>query len=153
MYYKERTPSGEWTGEVCLRERDVENTYFTTGRRGGDSSDLYLLFTNNDSVNEVYFRHGVTPLGVEENNGILMSSGGDISVRGFHHISYSVKQPGPVRLAVYDVMGRMVKLLVAGNKEKGIYEVRIPEEVVAGVYFIRLDAEDVKETKKVVLFR
>ena len=66
---------------------------------------------------------------------------------------------GGVRLAVYDVAGRLVKVLVDEHREIGLHEVmwdgsdtagRISS---AGVYLYRLEANGVTETKRMLLVK
>ena len=74
-------------------------------------------------------------------------------------ISYTVSEAGPVSLRVYDVSGRLVATLAAGNRSVGDYEVAWDRRsddggrVGSGVYFIRLDGSGVTATEKVVVLR
>ncbi|MEO0071700.1 MAG: T9SS type A sorting domain-containing protein, partial [candidate division WOR-3 bacterium] len=58
-------------------------------------------------------------------------------------LRYQLPNPGRVQLAVYDVTGKVVKVLVDEEKKPGSYEVPfIPEGkngIPAGVYFARLN--------------
>jgi hypothetical protein len=56
-------------------------------------------------------------------------------------IKYEVKTPGPVRLEIYDISGRLVETLVNETQEPGIHQVRWNREAnPSGVYFYRLEA-------------
>jgi hypothetical protein len=57
-----------------------------------------------------------------------------------------------VKLAVYNVLGEEVKVLVNQNQDKGIYEVGFDASTLAsGVYFYRLDAFDTTIKKMIIL--
>jgi len=59
-----------------------------------------------------------------------------------------------VRLAVYDLLGREVALLVDENKEPGSYEVRFDGTGLAsGVYLYRMQAGEFVQTRRLILLR
>jgi hypothetical protein len=66
---------------------------------------------------------------------------------------------GPVRLAVYNVAGRLVKTLLNGPKERGRHSVVWDgsdgqgRAVPAGAYFVRLDVDGETRTEKMVVAR
>jgi hypothetical protein len=75
-------------------------------------------------------------------------------------IRFTVTPPGaPSTLRVYDVAGRLVTTLVAGEHVSGERAVewngrdRFGNDVASGVYFYRLDAGSVTETRKMVVVR
>jgi hypothetical protein len=75
-------------------------------------------------------------------------------------IAFSVSRPGPVRLAVYDVGGRLVRrLLEADRLGAGVHE-RVWDGVddagrlaAPGVYYYRLDSAGDDATRKMLLLR
>jgi hypothetical protein len=61
---------------------------------------------------------------------------------------------GAVRLAVYDITGREVALLVNQKLSAGSYEYTFDAKgFTSGVYFFRLEAGDFSETKKMTLLK
>jgi len=69
-------------------------------------------------------------------------------------IRYEVPKSGLVRLAVYDALGREVKLLVQETKSAGIYETQFDaSNLSSGTYFYRLIADNSVETKKMLLVK
>ena len=69
-------------------------------------------------------------------------------------ISYSVPEAMPVRLAIYDVTGRLVELLVDGTRSAGEHFVTWEaKNVPSGIYFYRLEAASVVETRKMILLK
>jgi hypothetical protein len=69
-------------------------------------------------------------------------------------IRYDLPRSGSVRLAVYDVMGREVEMLVNERQAEGTYEATFDgSRFASGVYFYRLTAEGFNETRKMLLIR
>ena len=69
-------------------------------------------------------------------------------------ISYTLSQPAPVRLAVYNVLGREVVVLVDGVKPAGTHEVVLDASSLgSGLYPYRLMAGDRVLTGKMVMVR
>lgn len=69
-------------------------------------------------------------------------------------VSYELPAASRARLALYDARGCCVKKLVDGDLAAGRHEFAIDAEGLAsGVYFCRLDAGGVTDTRKIVLDR
>jgi len=69
-------------------------------------------------------------------------------------IRYDMPRAGVVRLAVYDVMGREIEMLVNERHAAGSYEaVWDGTRFASGVYFYRLTAEGYSETRNMMLIR
>jgi hypothetical protein len=71
-------------------------------------------------------------------------------------IDFSLERPGPVRLAVFDVSGRLVRTLLSGERAAGASGVdwdgrtAAGQVVAPGVYFVRLDTRDGAGSRSVV---
>jgi len=69
-------------------------------------------------------------------------------------IRFEVAKQGFVKLAVYDILGREVKLLVQETKSTGTYEVQFDASgLSSGTYFYRLNAGNSVETKRMLLMK
>ena len=69
-------------------------------------------------------------------------------------IQYSVKERTPVELAVYDILGRQVEVLINQEQEVGNYKVDFNAgNLAGGVYLYRLKAGAFFESKKMLLLR
>jgi hypothetical protein len=69
-------------------------------------------------------------------------------------IEYSLHYGGPVRLEVFDLLGRRVTTLVEGAQAAGEHEVIWEaNDVPSGVYFYRLSADGFVETKRMLLLK
>lgn len=69
-------------------------------------------------------------------------------------ITFEVFEAGPVRLSVYDVLGRELLVLMAETRLAGTHEVVLnSSKMASGVYFIRLETESQTEIEQVVIMR
>jgi glucose/arabinose dehydrogenase len=69
-------------------------------------------------------------------------------------ISYAIRHPGHVRLSVFNLLGQEIVKVFEGNQLEGTYDVPFTRlNLPSGVYFYRLQAPGVLETKKIVIAR
>gem|GEM_PF-2806031 len=74
-------------------------------------------------------------------------------------IRFDVTRPGPVRLAVYDLLGRTVRTLVDGFRTPGAHAVAwdgtsdAGETVASGVYLYRMEAGGFTKSRMMVLMK
>lgn len=69
-------------------------------------------------------------------------------------ISYSITKPGKVTLIVYDVLGKLIAILVDENKSIGNYTADFySSNLSSGVYFYQMKVNDFIETKKMIILR
>lgn len=74
-------------------------------------------------------------------------------------IRFDVTRPGPVRLTVYDLLGRAVRTLVDGFRTSGPHAVvwdgrnDAGEPAASGIYFYRMDASGFTESRMMVLMK
>jgi flagellar hook assembly protein FlgD len=74
-------------------------------------------------------------------------------------IEFSLVRAGLVRLAIYDLRGRLVRRVATQEMAAGPYRLRWDGKddagapVASGVYFWRLSAPDVAKSERVVLVR
>jgi flagellar hook assembly protein FlgD len=74
-------------------------------------------------------------------------------------IKYSVASEGRVQLMVFDAAGRRIRMLVDEDQPAGSHHVTFDgrddagSAVASGVYFYRLDAAGVTQTRKMVLLK
>ncbi len=72
-------------------------------------------------------------------------------------IRFSIAEPGPVRVSVYDVSGRLVASLLDEHRDPGEHSTlwdgcnRLGEPVAAGVYFCRLEHPGSTQSRAMVL--
>ncbi|RME25264.1 MAG: choice-of-anchor D domain-containing protein [Candidatus Zixiibacteriota bacterium] len=74
-------------------------------------------------------------------------------------ISYTLPEAQDVDIAVYNIKGDLVKQLVSGRQDAGLYSITwdatndAGQKVTTGVYFYRIKAGAFTETKKMLLIR
>jgi hypothetical protein len=69
-------------------------------------------------------------------------------------IGFVLAEPGPVRLAVYDLLGREVAVLAEGTVEAGRHEATLDgRDLPSGTYLVRLTAGAATQTQRVSLVR
>ena len=69
-------------------------------------------------------------------------------------ISYSIPISGIVKIKIYDVRGRELKLLVNEVKEAGSYEIRFDGTYLSsGLYLYRIESNDFIQSKRMVLLK
>jgi hypothetical protein len=72
--------------------------------------------------------------------------------RGQTRICYDLPVAGPVSLRMFDLLGREIRTLVDGPQGNGPQSIRFDTSPLAGgVYFYRLEANGVVETRKLIL--
>ncbi len=75
------------------------------------------------------------------------------------NIGFRISESGFVRLAIYDVAGRLVKMLVNETREAGIYTAQWDAtndtgvKVGSGMYFYKLQANGFKQVKRMILLK
>ena len=69
-------------------------------------------------------------------------------------IKYELAKPGFVKLVIYDVLGRVVRILVNGEQTAGSYSIPFKgESLSSGVYFYRIESGDFVQSKKMILLK
>jgi len=69
-------------------------------------------------------------------------------------IKYSIAKSGLIILALYNLVGEEVSVLVSGQLNAGFYEIEFDAtRLPSGIYFYRLQAGNFVETKKMVLMK
>jgi hypothetical protein len=69
-------------------------------------------------------------------------------------IAYTLKSSGKVRLAVYDLMGKEVSVLVDGVQSAGTHQIKFSgEKLTSGIYFYKLQTGDRVFTNKMTLMK
>jgi photosystem II stability/assembly factor-like uncharacterized protein len=69
-------------------------------------------------------------------------------------IKFYLAKTGKIKLAVFDLLGREVKVLINGVSEAGEKSIMFEaDDLPSGIYFYRLEAGSYKESKKMVLIK
>lgn len=79
--------------------------------------------------------------------------------RGATTLEYALPEVAEVRLAIYDLLGRRVRVLARGEQPAGIHRVRwdgrnsAGQPVASGLYFVRFEAMGQQQVHKITLVR
>jgi flagellar hook assembly protein FlgD len=74
-------------------------------------------------------------------------------------ITYAISKNQKINLSIYDVLGRKVRCIKDGMEKSGFYRITWDgrdgsgKRASSGVYFCKLETEDSKEIKKIILIR
>ncbi len=69
-------------------------------------------------------------------------------------VPFAVEESGPVRLSVFDVLGRQVATLVDGEIAAGPHRAALDgSRLAAGVYLVVLEADGRRQASKVLVVR
>ena len=74
-------------------------------------------------------------------------------------VRYGVPRLAKVSIKVYDVTGRTVRTLIAGEQKAGFYNLQwdgksdYGSKLSQGIYFVRMISQDFRATKKLVLLK
>jgi hypothetical protein len=133
-------------------------------------ADLNLAFDNNDQPHISYkfvqidgrdmkglkYAKG-TFVGVEENESGKIKKNSELRIfpnpcSGLLNIEYSMQETGEAEISIYDVTGRVVREIVNEHFSTGYHNRTFDARgLPPGVYFVRLDAGNHSEIKKVIL--
>ena len=108
-----------------------------------------------EAVTGVYDRHILSKIPAE--SGLLQNAPNPLSI--YTHISYQVAASGKASLNVYDLAGRLVKVLFRGHVGPGYYSARwegddeMGNPVSSGVYIYKLRLSKFEVSKKLVVVR
>ena len=114
----------------------------------GDPNTVY--------IDNVYFFNGAVSIHEEINMPTgLLSNNYPNPFNPVTNISFSISEPGQVRLDVYNVKGQLVDTLIDSHKTGNTYNVSWnADTVTSGVYFYRLSLNNkVIDTKKMTLLK
>lgn len=97
---------------------------------------------------------GITPIGSVVPKDYSLSQNYPNPFNPVTNIKFSLPKSGAVKLAVYDLTGKEVEVLVNQSLSAGDYKVDFTaNKLASGIYFYRLQAGNFIETKKMILVR
>lgn len=125
-------------------DRDVE---------GGVEYRYYLRVTENNGSQSLFGPVGATYADPRVVNTALAAPY-PCPADGVVTVEFELARSGEISLAVYDISGRLVEQLLTGEQPAGRHRLSWnPSAVDAGVYFLRLEADGVSDTRRAVISR
>lgn len=165
-WYREETGRTKSTTSFDINTDDYDRKsvdYFlgTLDASYPTTSPAYMASVNGCPVGDLNWFPGVnaaacfaTSNDAEERVGRMALTSVPNPVRDAASIRYALDRPADVTLAVYDVLGRQVAALVSGPQAAGDHAATWEAAGVApGVYLLRLQANEVTATQRVVIVR
>jgi hypothetical protein len=160
--YAKRSADGglSWGDDTRLTENEYFSEYPSIAASGSAAHVVWQ--DNRDGNREIYTKRdpglpsavGEPGLGASAGLGLRQGYPNPLRPSTLMTIAFSLPSAGPVRLAVYDVQGREVATLVSGPLESGAHaRVFDAKDLTSGVYFYRLEAGGLTETKKFSLMK
>ncbi len=147
--YKTTNGGYNWSNQVINPITTIRSLYFinsNTGYAGGINGIIFKT-TTGGSVS-------VANISNEIPDKYSLSQNYPNPFNPSTTIRYALPRTGVVRLAVYDVMGREIEMLVNKRQAAGSYEAAFDgSRFASGVYFYRLTTEGYGETRKMLLIR
>jgi len=127
-----------------------------------DNKTMFVVFVQNQSTREILQGAGMriySFVGVESGEpseltpeGTALAQNQPNPSKGSTEILFSLPKAKQVRLAVYDVQGRLVRTLVEGTRAAGTHQVSV-SGLESGVYFYRLEVGGSALTRRMVVTR
>lgn len=117
----------------------------------GSKMDFYAIRTDSN----LYFKPvGIVNQNTTLNNFILYQNYPN-PFNPSTKISYSLKKSSSIELKLFDINGRMIKIIQSGFKPSGSYEINFSSDgLSSGVYFFSLYSEGIlMDTKKAVILK
>ena len=125
-------------------------------------SALHIVWNDNrDGNTEIYYKRnptgnpiGITPISTNVPSGYSLSQNYPNPFNPVTNINFALPNTSNVKLAVFDMNGREVAVLVNGQYSPGTYKVDYDASSLAsGVYFYKLITKDFTATKKMILIK
>jgi hypothetical protein len=137
-------------GEVLTNELDTTGVYLDRVPGGVYEFSLRVVSRNGDgyTYGPLEIRHRGDGVLTRFEEPYPNPAADDCSLR------YSLAEAGAVRIALYDLSGRRVRLLVEGDYNAGRHEVGFSTvELPAGLYVLRLETAGVSYSRRLVIER
>lgn len=149
---------GNYTGNVfinnfgmpgSLANGDFDNDGDLDIAAANSNTGLVSIFTNDNSV-------GIQPVGTSVPKDFELGQNYPNPFNPSTTFNFSLPKSGYVSIKLYDALGTEIKDLFSGYRNAGIYKYTLNASelnLTSGVYFYKMFAENVMQTKKMVLMK
>ncbi len=121
---------------------------------------IYIAVANYGTTNvSIYKRPLQDIIGIKKEQGIVPES---FSLQQNYpnpfnsttNIKFQIPKSGKVKLKIFDLTGKEIKLLINENLSSGVYEISYDAgELPSGIYFYKLECDDFTQTKKMIVVK
>jgi hypothetical protein len=160
VYYKISTDGGaNWLGDTRLTNDAGASNTPSINISG---AALHIVWSDNrDGNTEIYYKRnpvgnpiGIVPVSTTIPSGYSLDQNYPNPFNPVTNIQFALPNAGYVKLAVYDMNGKEVAVLVNGQLAAGTYKADYnASSLSSGVYFYKLTAKDFTATKKMILIK
>ncbi len=131
---------------VCALRDSIPGTYVNANNNGQSLAKLYYI--------KLSTPHTVGITGSETASEYSLQQNYPNPFNPVTNIKYQIPKDGYVKLAVYDLLGREVDILLSQKQTMGKYEaVWDASHFASGVYFYKLITNEFTETKRMLLIK
>ncbi|MCK4352787.1 T9SS type A sorting domain-containing protein [candidate division WOR-3 bacterium] len=133
--------------------------YFDHWSDGGAETHTITVGSSDRTITAYFNKVGVEELFVPVPKVFYLSQNSPNPVRSVTTIPFGTPKEARARLKIYDLTGKKVRTLMAGTVAAGHHTVTwngrddSGQKVAPGIYFYRLETEQFKDTKKLILLR
>jgi hypothetical protein len=139
LRYVIRPPSYTPTGSINLQNTDTDNLYVK-----GTSTIIFFQLAPRAHMSE----------GLTIPNTFFLSSNYPNPFNASTMIEYGLPESGPVKVEIFDILGRKIQTLVDETQAAGYHQVVWNgEDAPSGTYFYRIQAGEKSQTKKCLLLK
>ncbi len=134
------TAPSEGVGEVRL---------YIAGLQGGHSgNNSTIVLTSHEQTTGIGIENSIQP------DKYFLSQNYPNPFNAQTTIQYSLSELSGVTVEIYDLLGRKIKTIIEGDKSAGVHTMAFDaSDLSSGVYFYRIQAGDMVETKRMVLIK
>jgi hypothetical protein len=159
IYYKRSTDAGvSWGADIRLTNNTANSFYPSVAVSG---SVVHVVWTDHRDGNwEIYYKRdptgnvGIQNISTEIPSAYSLSQNYPNPFNPETNIKFAIPKNGFVNIAIFDMLGKELETLVNEQLAPGTYETNWnASNYPSGVYFYKLSAGDISETKKMLLLK
>ncbi len=167
IFISYRDLTGEWSSPVNITETPLIHEKYTqlASRSVNDKMHIYYTIfgdgdTNDQTESEIWYIQDVNSTGIDDEisdkivTEFILSQNYPNPFNPITEIRYTVGKAAHVSLDIYNVVGEKVSTLINETMNAGEYKAVFDgTDFASGIYFYKLTADNVVETRKMVLMK
>jgi hypothetical protein len=143
-------PDGDYQVWMQMADQNVNGaTNSITFTKG--TSAVHLTPANSGNFTNLVLDWAPLGVGIDENNSNVKFSVTPNPVTCESNINYTVNNLSDVTISVYDINGKLVKVLFDQNQEAGNYSLPLSLNVNPGVYFVKMNTGNTQHSERILI--
>jgi hypothetical protein len=143
-------PDGDYQVWMQMADQNTNGpTNSVTFSKG--TSTVHLTPANSGNFTNLVLDWVPTYTGIDDNQGKLNFSVSPNPVNSQSTISYSLDKSEDVTISLYDINGKLVKVLLDQNQNAGSYNLPLSVKVKPGVYFVKMYTGRTQHVERVLI--